>query len=363
MYKYFLRRISLWDCVPVRTKLQLECSTPVVELLRRELLDVASLAQPNTALLLSGRLDSSAVLIPAMPVYTAGFEGAPDLKYARKVAEWKGIRPQDIHQIVWKPEEAMAFLEETVRFMQSYDLALLSDMVAYACMKKAKEDGFTTIRTGDPADEFFEGDGLELGKTVTRLRLQIKRIAERLGLKTDLPYENERVFAIARILRREDNIKFIEENTPSDFYAYYDRRMTKSTERGYYWTKMSLRQAMFGLLPNDVVYRMKAPLQYGAWTYKLTDALAGLIKSPEELAQIEEETRLLSTYDRLAHAGVYKIYRKYGLLPPKVTDPTTQIECKSCGGAIERGLKFCYTCGLSGEEVADMSIIEGNSNN
>jgi asparagine synthetase B (glutamine-hydrolysing) len=79
-----------------------------------------------------------------MPVYTAGMEGSPDLKYARKVAEVSGVRKSEIFQVVWTQEQAMAVLEETVKVMQSYNLALLSDMVVYACVRRAKEDGVTS---------------------------------------------------------------------------------------------------------------------------------------------------------------------------------------------------------------------------
>ncbi len=120
---------------------------------------------------------------------------------------------------------------------------------------------------------------------------------------------------------------------------------------------------MFGILPDDVVYRMKAPLQYGAWTYRLADNLSGLVKGANELGKIEQETGLLETYDRLAHAGLYKIYRGLGLTPPKVTDRANQFECNSCSGAIEKGFSFCYTCGLSGERVVGKARIGDDRNN
>jgi hypothetical protein len=324
----------------------LDKPTASSELLRRELTIAAREASPNTALLLSGRIDSSALaaLNPNMPVYTAGLRGSPDLKFARKVAQASGVKESDINSVEWASlSDARAFLEKTVSFMQSYDLGLLSDMVVYACMEKAKENGITTVRTGDPADEYFEMGGADIpGK----LHLQSERIATRLGLNIDHPYSKKEVREIAQNLRREDNMMYINTDVPSDQYQQYERSRSSEPpiEPGYVWTKLTLRRAVYGILPNDVIYGMKAPLQYGAWTYKLTNGLND--DGEDSILKLEQEgLSFWETLDKGAHVGLYLIYKKAGLTPPLVMDAQTQYACSWCAGAVERSVDICYTCG------------------
>ncbi len=329
-----------------RQQLQLEKPTAKAVLLRQALSEASSIAPANTALLLSGRIDSSALAAfnPALPTYTAGLEGSPDLKYARKVAEVHRIRRS--YAIEWTQDKAIEALRETVVLMQSYDLATLSDMIVHACAKKAKEDGIRIIRTGDPADEIFESDGSEVDGILKRYRPQSERIALRLGLGVDYPYMNEKVRAVARILRLEDNVKEIDGSAPSDFYEYYKRKHEDRKATSYTWTKVALRSAMHGVLSNDVVYRMKAPLQYGAWTYKLTETLAYSV-TEAEIARFENKgIRFWQDY-RAAHAGLRRIFDLEGLEPLPITNPAVEYPCIWCSGAVEREINICYTCGGS----------------
>ncbi len=315
-------------------------------MLRQALSDTSSVAPPNTALLLSGRIDSSALaaLNPNLPTYTAGLEDSPDLKYARKVAEVHKIGSS--YTIEWTQDKAMETLRQTIVLMQSYDLAVLSDMIVYACAKKAKEDGVKVIRTGDPADEIFEVDGSKVDGILKKYRPQSERIALRLGLGVDYPYMNENVRAVARILRLEDNVREIDGIVPSDFYEYYKRKLQDRKAPSYNWTKVTLRRAMYGILSDDVIYRMKAPLQYGAWTYKLTGTLAGLV-TESEVTKFENKGIKFWPDDRAAHAGLRKIFDLEGLRPLPITNPQAEYPCNWCSGAVEREINICHTCGGS----------------
>ncbi len=200
------------------------------------------------------------------------------------------------------------------------------------------------MRTGDPADELFEGGGAEVNDIVARYIPQARRIANKIGLRTDFPYLDEGVVDIARTLRRSDNLKTVQGSVPSDLFEYYERKRFGLRTDSIEWGKISLRRAMYGVLPDDVVYRMKAPLQYGAWTYRLTETLGRDI-TEAEIIEFERQGKRFWTKDRAAHAELYKIYVRAGLHPPEVTRPGEEYECTWCSGAVEMGRKSCDTCG------------------
>ncbi len=347
-----------------RPELRLDKPTVGSELVRRGLSDAAREAPRNTALLLSGRLDSGALARlqgPEIPVITAGMKGAPDLKYARKLAELVGVKNSNIIQIEWDEDQAMAVLRETVRTMQSYDLAILSDMVVYGCMVKAKELGITTIRTGDPADELFEGEGSRINVELLE-DLQSKRIGSRLGLRMDYPYRKKNIIEIAKSLRVEENVRHVDVEVPSDHYAHYEKAGGWDKSRGYDWTKLTLRRAMYGILPNDVVYRMKAPLQYGSWTYKLTNRLNDIAK--KGMAKLDDASKTFwNRTDKFGmHVGLYRIYTELNLSPPKITSPQTQYECRGCKGAVDETTQICHTCGIWPTKNGSITNGEGDRN-
>ena len=182
-----------------------------------------------------GRIDSTTMdYFGRIESITAGTKGSPDLKYADTVARNYGFPHASI--VFNNVNEAMRVLKDTVELMQSYDLALLSDMVVYACMKNAKLRGRYVIRTGDPADELFGGDGKDIA--IWRFEhLQSKRIATKLGLIVDHPYADERIVEIAKTLRKKDNVRYVDGNVPSDLFEYYRRKQNAIKSTRYRWTK------------------------------------------------------------------------------------------------------------------------------
>ena len=107
--------------------------------------------------------------------------------------------------------------------------------------------------------------------------------------------------------------------------------------------EIPLREAMHGILPNDVVYRMKAHLQYGAWTYRLTDELARI--GVAYVDEFEGEGIHFWPEFREAHAALRMMWIEKGFSAPKITNPLLEFACDWCGGAVNRAHFICYTCG------------------
>ena len=112
----------------------------------------------SDALLLSGGLDSSILASILRPQYSlaAGFgKGAPDLIYAREVAE----RYSKHHvEIVFGRNRMAELVEQVIQIFRTFDpIEIRNSAVALAGIEWAKSDGYSSIMTGDGSDELFAG--------------------------------------------------------------------------------------------------------------------------------------------------------------------------------------------------------------
>jgi asparagine synthase (glutamine-hydrolysing) len=122
--------------------------------------------------LLSGGLDSSLIAglvrkyLPKekqLRTFSIGFEGSPDLKYARKVADFLET---DHHEFLVTPQEFLDNIDEVIRVTETFDITTIRASVGnYLVCKKIKEYNQTqekdnqsiVIFNGDGADEVAGG--------------------------------------------------------------------------------------------------------------------------------------------------------------------------------------------------------------
>ena len=122
--------------------------------------------------LLSGGLDSSLIAalvrrhLPKekqLHTFSIGFEGSPDLKYARIVANYLN---SNHHEFLVKPEEFLEHIDEVIKVTETYDITTIRASVGnYLVCKKIKEFNQTqsnenqsiVIFNGDGADEVAGG--------------------------------------------------------------------------------------------------------------------------------------------------------------------------------------------------------------
>ena len=112
------------------------------------------------AALLSGGIDSSliAALVqrelkklgkPALETFSIGFEGSPDLYYARKVAEWIG---SNHNEILVTPDDFFRAVPDVIWAIESYDITSVRASIGNWMVAKA-------IRNKSQAKVVFNGDG------------------------------------------------------------------------------------------------------------------------------------------------------------------------------------------------------------
>ncbi len=290
-------------------------------------------------LLLSGGLDTAilAYLVtkwvkPSCVTVALRDAPAPDIEYAKLVASRLNLKH---HVHYFGGEELDESIRATVRVRKSFDpMEIRNSAAIYIALKIARSQGMSTIMTGDGGDELFAGYSFLFGLTKEQLDTELKKLwanmsfssiylAEDLGLEVRLPFLDPQFKAFAINL---------------------DSSMKVRSERGQIWGKWVLRKAFENIIPQEIVWRVKSPIEVGSGTTILPSLFDSRISDPEfckkKLRYGKEDKVIIRSKEHLFY---YEIYR--GLIGvPHATDNIAK-RCPDCGTNVEERASFCRTCG------------------
>jgi asparagine synthase (glutamine-hydrolysing) len=283
------------------------------------------------SLLLSGGLDTSIIACLASRYFrprtlTVGFAGseAPDLRYAKLVARQFNLSNE---VKLFSLKEAAEAAVHVVRIIGSFDpMEIRNDIPIFIGMKRLKEIGVQSVITGDAGDELFAGypflfklKAQEVDEwikgVVDRWSFAAKPLGESIGLKVLQPFTDSRIINLALRI-------------PAEF---------KIAERkGVIYGKYVLRKAFEDLLPAEVVWRTKDPVELGSGSTQLSKMFRVSAKEFAELSKIVSLTSQEQAY-------YFKIYLEaFGDLPkPKKGEKP----CPRCGGGVPANKNYCKICG------------------
>jgi len=290
-------------------------------------------------LLLSGGLDTSVVASIAAKVaspraFTVAFRevDAPDLKYAELVAKHLGLT-HNVHR--FSREELFAALTDCIKVMRTFDpVQIRNDVAIYIGLRFAGENNVELIMTGDGCDELFAGYSFFLDYEEDRLKLELEKIqremrfasvvlAEHLGMSARLPFLDSDVKSFAVKLDPQYLVRF---------------------ERGQKWGKWLVRKAFEGILPEEVVWREKTPIEYGTGTTVLPSIFDREISQKEfELEKIrllKDDKVAIQSKEQLFY---YRIYRSV-IGAPYMRNIGGR-RCPRCNSNISQAASYCRTCG------------------
>ncbi len=290
-------------------------------------------------ILLSGGLDTSIIATLAskfikLNAITIAFKNAPalDIKYARLMAEFLQI-DHIVHY--FEKTELFNAINKTIEIMKSFDpMEIRNSAAIFIGLNKIKENNMSAVMTGDGVDELFAGYSFFFGKSEEELTLELKKISnimsfssiplgKFLGIEAKLPYI-------------DPEFKKFALEIPSRFKVY--------REKGQIIGKWILRKSFEKILPEEIVWRSKAPIEQGSGTSILPKLFNQEISDTEfnkkKRKFLEED--LVDIRDK-EHLIYYEIYRK-SLGVPHPVDPNQKI-CPHCNSNAPNGANFCKTCG------------------
>jgi asparagine synthase (glutamine-hydrolysing) len=304
----------------------------------RELIEDAVKRNLCEGLLLSGGLDTSILAFVAskfvkQKAFTVALKGAPapDVEYASLIAKRLGIK-HCIHYIC--EDELRDALNTTIRVVRSFDPMEIRNSVAiYVALKTAKEEGLSAVMTGDGGDELFAGYSFLHDLEGERLKLELKkmwrtmsfssiRLSKALDIEVKLPYLDPRIM---------------------DFASRLDPSYMVREERGRKWGKWILRKAFEGMLPDEIVWRVKNPIEQGSGTAILPALFDQMISNEE----FEEKRRKYLEVDKVVIRSkeqlfYYEVFRSVVGIPHSTRGGKT---CPYCNSDVEEEATYCRTCG------------------
>lgn len=281
--------------------------------LKRRFTEAVSRNQAE-GILFSGGLDTALVAAYSTNcrAISVGLESyGEDRYYAEKVAKF--LKLDHYHKTV-KTEEAIAAIPEVIKILRSFDPAIPNDVTACLGLKCAKDMGIKSMKTGDGSDEIFLGYNFMLEKKDLKryldrmyrtMRFSSNGIGENLGIDIKQPFLDKEFM---------------------DFSQGIDVDLKIRRENRKTWGKWILRKAFEGVLPQEILWQSKRPLEVGSGMTKLRNIIESRVTDEEfEKGKRDFSIRFLNK----EQFYYYRIYREVvGEIP-----------------APEKGQKICECCG------------------
>ncbi|NLJ49966.1 MAG: asparagine synthase [Candidatus Atribacteria bacterium] len=248
--------------------------------------------------LLSGGLDSSAISaiarqhIKTLHTFAAGINSAPDLLYAREVAEFIGSVH---HEIVVTQQDLVTILPEVIYHLESFDPLLVRSSVTNYLVACLAAEYVPVVFSGEGGDELFAG--YEYLKLVPP-----ENLAEELKDITLCLHNTalQRVDRCASAFGMIAYIPFLHPDVVSFAFSIPPQYKIKNQEE-----KWVLRCALENELPSRVVHRRKAKFWEGAGVNKIL-----AIYADEEISASEfEKERILPNGWKLHSREEYLYYK------------------------------------------------------
>jgi len=298
----------------------------ICERLRTKLKEAVERSRAD-GILLSGGVDTGILAFVARPSsgFTVALKGAPasDLGYSEKIAKLLGIQHK---KMKFTTEEALNTLPEVIRILKTFDLALPNDLAIYFALKLARESGISSVMTGDGADELFAGYSYMAELPPKDLERYIRRLSQNWHFSSGY---------LGKALDVEIRQPFLDED-----FVRFALKVSPELKVKDGVGKYILRKSFEDLIPAEIVWRRKEPIEYGSGSTKLHGIINSMVTAEEfQSAGKEVDIKFINK----EHFFYYRIYNEVVGEIPKAKD--NEIKCPSCGAGM--GTYHCRTCGFS----------------
>jgi len=235
--------------------------------------------------------------VAKLHTFAAGLPGAPDLEYARVVAQF--IR-SDHHECLVRPDEIVSILPEVIYALESFDALLVRSSVMNYLAARAASEFVPAVFSGEGGDELFAGYRYLKTLDPAALSSELVDITSRLH-NTAL----QRVDRCSSAFGIVAHVAFLDPDVVD--YALKipsDLKLRNGVE------KWILRESMRGSLPESILQRPKAKFWEGAGVENL---LARHAEQQISAVEFERERYLpngwcLNTREELYY---YRMFREH----------------------------------------------------
>jgi asparagine synthase (glutamine-hydrolysing) len=248
----------------------------------RELLEKSVKKNLTKDMLFSGGIDTS-ILATILSKYvrirgfTCAFKqaNALDVKYAKLMAKRLNI---EHYMNPFDEDQVFQVIPDVIKVLESFDpMEVRNSITITIGLKFAKSYGVTKLITGDGADELFAGYHMYYRHVGNKEKLStmLKKMWEIMAFSS---------VPLGKSLGIEVRAPFLDPEVQK-FAMNMDPRYNVQEERGEVWGKWILRKAYEDVLPPEVRWRDKNPIEVGSGTTILPKFMAKKISDSEFAAK------------------------------------------------------------------------------
>jgi len=307
---FLLSDRGMYDYQPYFPKpVQLDGAQESAQLLTEHLRNAVKRAIPENSevgVWLSGGVDSSVIAALARPfvdrlyTFSAGIEGAPDLEYARQVAEYIGA---EHHEHIYKFEDMQRVLGNVIYHLESFDAPLVHSAVSNYLVSELASDYVPFVFSGEGGDELFAGYSYQKAySSEVELTLSIQEAIAALH-NTAL----QRVDRSATAHQTGVAVPFLDPDVVRYALAIPARWKIRGPQEMEKWP---LRESLVDALPDEVIWRGKSKFWEGSGSGETLTNFAEQEISDEVFAaerDLGKEGQLHSKEELM----YYRIFREY----------------------------------------------------
>jgi asparagine synthase (glutamine-hydrolysing) len=308
----------------------------------RQLVDRVVKRNLTEGILFSAGLDTSVVAYAAskyrkLEAVTVAFENSPalDPKFSKMMAKQLEMN-HEIH--VFGEEEAYSAIREVIKVLKLFDpMDVRNSVAAYVALKISKKNGAKSVMTGDGLDELLGGYSWLFKLNQKELKASLSKMWEVMQF-TSIP--------MAQSLGMEAKPPFLDPEFKS-FCFNADPKLMVRDERGKTWGKWIIRKAYEGILPDEIVWRIKTPLEFGSGTTIFPKFFSEKISDE----YFQTKTKKYLDADKVTirdkeHLFYYEIFRSQFGVPAEVFKDAEGKLCPYCNSkGVNEKSRFCKVCG------------------
>lgn len=307
----------------------------------RDLLQDAVRHSTADGILLSGGLDTSILAavaaqqgrrLQAISVSVADAD-SPDEPFVKTMAERCGFQVRILRPTL---SHLTAVMPEVIHVLRGFDpMELRNSAVIWLALKFAREAGLATVLTGDAADEMFAGYKYIVNMPPGQVRPYLDflnrvmrfsslSMGTSLGVEAQLPFLDPAVRNFALTMSWSDLV--------------IDRH-------GHRFGKKVLRLAFEDLLPAEITWRVKTPIEFGSGSCALQKSVTDSVFDDDfEAARVRVAADDGVSLRDKEQYFYYRVYRT--IFAPPREQPGGAKRCTACGGPVENSeQRYCRVCG------------------
>lgn len=261
---------------------------------------------------LSGGLDSSIIAglvsqsLPNVHSFSVGFHNSQDLAYARQVATYLGTHH---HEYIYTIEDMLEALPSVIYHLESFDPSLVRSAIPNFFLARLARKYVTVVLSGEGADELYAGYSYLKQIGSDELTDELIAITDTLHSCNLLRCDR---MAMAHGL--EARVPFLDTEFIHLSFAVPNKEKIYGTQNIEKW---ALRKAFEGIIPDDVIWRVKEQFSKGAGSAYVFEELAETEITDSELKQATQEIyhktgHMIYTKEELYY---YRIFTQFFPVP------------------------------------------------